>query len=124
MEKTDSLEALLAAFRKILTWVRDPGIRRAFATAVQVILSRLGFAGSEIRDLTDPEELMEWRDRVREEGELAGEALLLTRLLQLKFGSLDDTVGQRIADADAETLLRWGGRVLTADSLAEVFGDD
>ena len=82
MEKTDSLEALLAAFRKILTWVRDPGIRRAFATAVQVILSRLGFAGSEIRDLTDPEEvetmlaenLMEWRDRVREEGELAGEA--------------------------------------------------
>ncbi len=65
---------------------------------------------------------MEWRDRVREEGQLAGEALLLTRLLQLKFGSLDDTVGQRIADA--ETLLRWGGRVLTADSLAEVFGDD
>ncbi len=74
------------------------------------------------------ENLMEWRDRVREEGreegQLAGEALLLTRQVQLKFGSLDEAVEQRIADADAETLLRWGGRVLTADSLAEVFGDD
>ncbi len=70
------------------------------------------------------ENLMDWRDRVRQEGQLAGEALLLTRQLQLKFGSLDDAVEQRIADADAETLLRWGGRVLTADSLAEIFGDD
>ena len=118
LEKTDSLEALLGAFRKLMAWVRDPGMRRAFTATVQVILSRLGVAGSEIGELTDPEEvetmlaenLMEWRDRVREEGRLAGEALILTRLLQLKFGSLDDAVHQRIAAADAETLLRWAGR--------------
>ncbi len=72
------------------------------------------------------ENLMEWRDRVREEGreegQLAGEALVLTRLLQLKFGPLDEATRERIDDADSESLLRWADRVLTADSLSAVFG--
>jgi hypothetical protein len=103
---------------------------------VQVILSRLGVVGSEAGDLADPKEvetmlaenLMEWRDRVREEGreegQLAGEALVLTRLLQLKFGSLDAAVRRRIQEADSETLLRWADRVLTAESLTAVFDDE
>ncbi len=132
LEKTESLEALLAAFSDLLKWVRDPGIRRTFAVTVRVMLIRLGIAGDEIDELNDPEEvetmlaenLMEWRDRVREEGRLAGEALILTRQLQLKFGPLGDATVQRIAETDSETLLRCADRVLTATSLSEVFDDD
>ena len=136
LEKTESLEALLADFRRILEWVRRPGIRRAFASSVKVMLARLGVAGEGIEKLEDPEEvetvlaenLMEWRDRVREEGreegQLAGEALILTRQLQLKFGSLDEATRERIGVADSERLLRWADRVLTADSLSAVFDID
>ncbi|MCP4655123.1 MAG: transposase [bacterium] len=71
---------------------------------------------------------MEWRDRVREEGreegQLAGEALILTRQLQLKFGPLADATRQTIAGAESKTLLRWADRVLTAASLSDVFDDD
>ncbi len=70
------------------------------------------------------ESLMEWRDRVKKEGQVEGEALVLTRLLQLKFGSLDDGSRQRIAEADSKTLLRWADRILTAEKFSEVFGDD
>ncbi len=134
-----------------MKWVQDPVIRRAFAVTVRVILIRLGITGAEIEKLNDPEEvetmlapnLMEWRDRVREEGredgrkegredgrkeglekgQLAGEALILARQLQLKFGPLDDATDQRIADCDSGTLLRCADRVLTATSLSEVFDD-
>ncbi len=50
--------------------------------------------------------------------------MVLTRLLQLKFGALDKAVQERIDRADSETLLRWADRVLTALSLSDVFGGD
>jgi predicted transposase YdaD len=132
LEKTDSLEGLLEAFSDLLMWIRDPGIRRAFAVTVKVALIRLGLADAS-KDVTDPEEiknmlaanLMEWRDRVREEGreegQLEGEALIVTRQLQLKFGTLDEVNKKRIAEADSETLLRWADRVLTTEKLSDVF---
>ncbi len=49
--------------------------------------------------------------------------MLLQRLLTLKFGALDETARARLAAADSETLLIWGDRVLTATSLAEIFGE-
>lgn len=56
-----------------------------------------------------------------EEGCQEDEAVLLLRLLERKFGLLNAAIRQRIATADAETLLTWGERLLTAGSLAEVF---
>lgn len=135
LEKTESLEELHKAFNQLLKWVRKPGIRRAFAVAVQVILRRLGVKDPRLDGLEVPEEvetmlaenLMDWRDGVREEGRKEGreegEALMLTRLVQLKFGPPDEATRQRISDADSETLLRWAGRVPTAGSLSEVFDD-
>lgn len=43
-------------------------------------------------------------------------------LLTLKLGPLPEPVRTRIEPADADTLLRWSGRVLSADQLDEVFG--
>jgi predicted transposase YdaD len=53
-------------------------------------------------------------------GEVKGEAKILLRQLELKFRPLPDAAIQRIADADADTLLIWAERVLDANSLDEV----
>jgi hypothetical protein len=50
-----------------------------------------------------------------------GEANLLLSLLQQKFGRLDSQTRRRIRSADAEKLLDWGLRVLTAERLEDVF---
>ena len=49
-----------------------------------------------------------------------GEARILTAQLRLRFGDLPAAVQQRIEAADADTLLRWSERVLTAQTLEEV----
>lgn len=55
-----------------------------------------------------------------EKGRQEGEALILLRLIELRFGPPSDGVRARIAGADADTLLRWSERVLTAQTLEEV----
>ena len=57
-----------------------------------------------------------------EKDRVEGEATLLLRLLERRFGPLPAAIRQRVAAADAETLLAWGERVLDADSLDEVWG--
>ncbi|MBF0425470.1 MAG: DUF4351 domain-containing protein [Magnetococcales bacterium] len=54
---------------------------------------------------------------------LKGEAALLLRQLKQRFGSLPGWVPERIDAADATTLETWGDRILTAQSLQEVFGE-
>ena len=58
--------------------------------------------------------------RGRQEGRQEGEALVLSRLLQLKFGEIPDDAKRRIAQADPDTLLAWSDRILTAQSVDEV----
>jgi len=59
----------------------------------------------------------------REQGVQQGEARLLLRQLTARFGALPEPTRERVAAADAETLLVWSERVLSATSLDEVFGD-
>ncbi len=56
----------------------------------------------------------------RKEGMQLGEARILTAQLRLRFGDLPVAVQQRIEAADADTLLLWSERVLTAQTLEEV----
>jgi predicted transposase/invertase (TIGR01784 family) len=51
-----------------------------------------------------------------------GEAELLLRLLERRFGPLSEAARQQVTKADAETLLVWGDRILDAKTLAEVWG--
>jgi len=55
-----------------------------------------------------------------QKGHQEGEARILLRLATLKFGPPSDAVRQRIETADAETLLAWSERILTAQCLDEV----
>lgn len=54
------------------------------------------------------------------EGRQEGEALVLMRLIELKFGPPSEAVRAQINAADADTLLRWSERILTAQTLDEV----
>jgi predicted transposase/invertase (TIGR01784 family) len=55
-----------------------------------------------------------------QQGLQQGEAALLLRLLERRFGTLDEEHRSRVRAADAETLLRWGDRLLTAESPNDV----
>jgi hypothetical protein len=62
----------------------------------------------------------EGREEGRKEGRQQGQALVLLRLITLKFGPPSEAVREEIATADPETLLRWSERILTAPPLDEV----
>jgi hypothetical protein len=53
-----------------------------------------------------------------------GEARVLLTQLQLKFGTVPEAVAARIDQPDADTLLRWSGRILSASDIEDVVGDD
>ncbi len=65
----------------------------------------------------------EGRQEGRQEGLQRGEARILTAQLRLRFGEMPAAVHQRIETADADTLLRWSERVLTATTLDEILAD-
>jgi len=70
-----------------------------------------------------PEEVAKmtrFAERFIEEGIGQGEARVLLRQLTLKFGPVPEAVRMRIESADAETLLLWSERVLSADHIDEV----
>ena len=56
----------------------------------------------------------------RQEGRQEGEAMIVLRLITLKFGTPRDAVRQRIESADADTLLEWSERILTAQTIDDV----
>ncbi|MFM8330336.1 MAG: Rpn family recombination-promoting nuclease/putative transposase [Candidatus Methylumidiphilus sp.] len=56
-------------------------------------------------------------------GRQEGEAAMLLRLLERRFGAVDEPSRQRLQTADAATLLRWGERLFQADSVDEVLRD-
>lgn len=67
-------------------------------------------------------ESIDCRNReLQEEGRQEGEARLVLRQLRLKFGPLEPETEERVRSADADHLLEWGERVLTAESLQDVF---
>ncbi len=70
-----------------------------------------------------------WRQEARQEGEKIGEqrgkregeAGLLLRQLERRFGVLPTWVRERVGAAETHVLEEWGLRVLEAASLDEVF---
>ena len=65
-----------------------------------------------------------YQDIARIEGEKAerrGKANVLLELINLKFGAPSKTVVKRVTHADIEQLDVWIRRILTANSLRELF---
>ena len=63
--------------------------------------------------------------RVREEsareGEQRGEVRVLLRQMRLKFGEIPEDVRRRVEQAEADTLLTWSERILTAERIEDIF---
>jgi hypothetical protein len=59
-------------------------------------------------------------ERGMRQGMQQGEAAVLIRQLRRKFGELPEDKRERVETADAETLLEWSDRILTANSIDEV----
>jgi hypothetical protein len=57
------------------------------------------------------------------QGHKQGQENLLLRQLERKFGPLDPQTRTRVRRADANQLLEWAERILTADRLEQVFAD-
>lgn len=58
-----------------------------------------------------------------QQGLRQGQAEMLLRLLKARFGSADLATRRRIAEADADLLLKWVDRYAGAESLADIFRD-
>jgi hypothetical protein len=80
------------------------------------VLDRQGIAAI-VNEIPNGEAIM---PTLAEQWEQQGEAKVLLRLIQRKFGPPTDSVRQRIEEADAETLLEWSERILNAESLDAV----
>lgn len=120
----------------LVTWLQAPeqtSLRRAFTVWLKRVFLPGKLPGVELGSINDLQEVQsmlaeritewteQWEKQGLEKGILKGEAIFLARLLERRFGALDETSRTRILQADAETLLQWGERVLTATTLAEVF---
>ena len=115
-------------------------LRMAFLSwLLKVILPRFGVSEEKVSEISSLEELDtmlaesidRWNRELREkgrregrqEGRQEGEALVVLRLLRLKFGPLAPEIEARVHSADADRLLEWSDRILTAESLEDVFRD-
>jgi predicted transposase/invertase (TIGR01784 family) len=136
LERSQIPEDMLRALRRVTSWLQaseQASLRRAFATWINQVLLKARLPEndlpqlnelSEVRDML-AERIAEWAEQCKRQGQqkgvLQGEAAVLTRLLKLKFGPIPDEAIARIQAADAETLLLWSERVLSAACLDEVF---
>jgi len=104
-------------------------LRRAFNSFLRESLLPARFPEARIPAMLELEEMrpmlretvLEWTREWEQKGRREGEATVLMRLLELKFGSLKPEDRARIDGADTERLVEWAERVLTARSLDEVF---
>jgi predicted transposase/invertase (TIGR01784 family) len=103
----------VGALATILRYVSE--VTKSPPERVQQLVQRLGPRGEEA--------YMTAADILRQEGETQGEAKVLLKLLQVKFGELPEAVVQRVRDARIEELDRWVERVLSATSIDEALPD-
>ena len=148
IEKSRDWSEVLAGISRLRRNVppEESALRRAFATWLKrVILPRFGLSpeaanlsleevetmladsidrwNHQIREKGREEGCEEAREKGCEAGRQEGEALVVLRLLRLKFGSLAPEIEERVRSADAGRLLGWSERVLTAERLQDVFRD-
>ena len=139
LEQYKNPEDLPELVAKVIAWLErwpefaglKPVLAAMFRNAVstltgdQSILSKT-FNLLEVHDMLQTnietwkkERKVEWT----QEGEQKGEAKMLTRLLQHRFGDLPPWASRKIADADLSTMEEWSLRILDATTLESVLAD-
>jgi flagellar biosynthesis/type III secretory pathway protein FliH len=124
-------------------------LRRAFTVWLKKVLLPARLPGVDVPEMADlnevntmlAERVKEWtqqwkaegmkegfkegiekgREEGREEGRRTGETILLTKMLELKYGPLPQWAQDKIAQADAGTIESWAANLLSAQTLEAVF---
>ena len=132
IEKSRDWSEVLSGIHRLRRNVpsEETSLRRAFATWLRkVILPRFGLSPEDAEVSLEEVETMlaesidRWNRQIREEGRQEGEALVVLRQLRLKFGPLASEIEEQVRSADAGRLLEWSERVLTSESLQDIFRD-
>lgn len=122
----------VAAIVALVGQLKDPGqrtLRRALTVWLARVILPKRWPDERFEGLSDPgemramlaERVQQWTRTWREEGRQEGEARLLLRLLERRFGPLPPWVEQRVTAARSAQVEGWTDRLLDANSLDQVF---
>lgn len=129
LESSPDPEQLVGLADALVAWfVRYPAFGRLRSIFAELLGSLIGPLAPKDRV---PEELLEvrnmlatraetWKQQWLQEGRQEGEAALLVRQLERRFGALPGWAKDRIASANTAALEEWGLRVLDATNLEDV----
>ncbi|MEO5330042.1 MAG: Rpn family recombination-promoting nuclease/putative transposase [Magnetococcus sp. THC-1_WYH] len=134
-----SPESILDASHDLMAWFAKhpdgPPVKRLFRELLAVGMARLKGPVPLTPIPEDLEEVMnmlaihieKWSKDIEQRGEQKwrkeGEATMLTRQLQRRFGAVPEWVNEKITKADLPTLETWVLQFVDAQSLDEVFAD-
>jgi predicted transposase/invertase (TIGR01784 family) len=119
-EQASVRRAFTVWLKRVFLPGRMPGVEFDHLNDLQEVRSMLAEDVIPWTELSRREGLEQGRQEGLQQGRQEGEAAFLLRLLELRFGALGEEDRTRIRAADAETLLRWGDRLLTAGSVDDV----
>jgi len=150
LENSRTPEDVQQVLQALIAWLQSPQqshLRRAFTIWLKRVFlpGRMpAVAFDEIQDLQEvtsmlservkdwtknwkqqgiEEGLQEGLQKGRQEGLQEGKMDLLLRLLEWRFGAVSETISARVKQADSPTLELWSKRMLTAQTIEEVFAD-
>jgi len=102
----------------IMQQIQHPPIQKAYQNLQALSADKKAWYQELAREMAGHDEAM-----LREEAEDRGRANLLHLQLRGKFGNLPAAIEERLNTAAMEQLEHWGMRVLTAETLEQVFSD-
>ncbi len=142
LENSSTPQEVGQVLAALVEWLKAPGqdsLRRAFTVWLKRVLLPGRMPGVDFENLNELQEVksmlaervIEWTEeweqqgmqKGMQQGMQKGEATLLLRLMERRFGSVDEAMRHSLQTADAETLLLWSDRLLNAASAEEVLRD-
>jgi len=136
LENSRRPEDVIKVLTALIDWLQTPdqaGLRQALTTWLnRVLLPRRvpGVTFPEVNELLEIKTMLaervkewthDWVEKGRAEGALMAQRQMVTQQLEIKFGPLSEDHRQRLDLADSMTLLEWSRRLLSANSIDEVF---
>ncbi|MCP4661369.1 MAG: hypothetical protein GY856_38695 [bacterium] len=127
LETSATPEELAAELGPLDEWLAPhPDLRRGFVAWLRAALVRKGIFGIKVPEEVDnlgelkamlTENMLEWGKKQKQQGE----AEVVLRLTERRFGPLDAATRRRIETAESDEILRWADRILTAQRLPDIF---
>ncbi|WP_299443488.1 hypothetical protein [uncultured Rhodospira sp.] len=115
-------EGVIAWFRRHPDYA---DLRRLFTEMLGQAMTGVGLPGPMPDDLMEVRTMLatlgeEWKRKWREEGLAEGQARMLIRLIEHRFGPLPEHDRARILSADEATLATWEKRLFDAESTDDI----